>query len=98
MVGRITDTVMQDHRTIEASYTRLLDSSQKDERKRFKNLLAWELSRTLVAKELVVYPALEKRLGEGAALANRARNENHSVSYLSHTSSYIPHLSLKSAS
>lgn len=79
MVGRITDTIQTDHRTIEASYTRLLDASQKDERVRFKNLLAWGLSRNLVGKELVVYPALEKRLGEGGALANRARNENHSV-------------------
>lgn len=79
MVGRITDTIKNDHRTIEASYTRLLDASQKDERVRFKNLFAWELSRNLVGKELVVYPALEKRLGEGGSLANRARNENHSV-------------------
>jgi hemerythrin-like domain-containing protein len=79
MVGRIIDTVKEDHGTIEACYTRIIDDSKRDEQIRFQNLFTWELARNLVGKELVVYPALEKHLPDGAALASKNRNENHIV-------------------
>lgn len=79
MVGRIIDVVKDDHLTIEACYTRITNTSERDEQTRFKNLFTWELARTLVAKELVIYPALEKHLSDGVTMANRNRNENHNV-------------------
>lgn len=79
MVGRIIDVVKDDHLTIEACYTRITNTSERDEQTRFKNLFTWELARTLVAKELVIYPALEKHLSDGVTMANRNRNANHSV-------------------
>lgn len=79
MVGRISDTVKDDHRTIEACYVRIINTSERDEQIRFQNLFTWELARNLVGKELVVYPALEKHVNNGGSLANKSRSENHYV-------------------
>lgn len=79
MVGRIIDTVKEDHRTIEACYARIVNTSNRDEQIRFQNLFTWELARNLVGKELVIYPALEKRLSAGGSLANKNQKENHTV-------------------
>ncbi|KAE8351245.1 hypothetical protein BDV28DRAFT_150168 [Aspergillus coremiiformis] len=79
MLGRIIDTVKEDHSTIEACYARIIDDSNRDEQIRFQNLFTWELARNLVGKELVVYPALEKHLPDGTSLANKNRNENHMI-------------------
>lgn len=79
MVGRIIDTVKEDHRTIEACYARIVNTSNRDEQIRFQNLFTWELARNLVGKELVIYPALEKRLSAGGSLANKNQKENHTL-------------------
>ncbi|KAF5861619.1 hypothetical protein ETB97_012785 [Aspergillus alliaceus] len=79
MVGRIIDTVKEDHRTLEACYPRIVDESDRKEQIRFQNLFTWELARNLVGKEVVLYPALEKHLPDGAAMASQNRNANHTI-------------------
>ncbi|RJE20022.1 hypothetical protein PHISCL_07633 [Aspergillus sclerotialis] len=79
MKSTITDAIKEDHRTVEACYLYVIDESKRHQRARFKNLFIWELSRNLVSKELVVYPALEKKVQGGTFLANKDREENHAT-------------------
>ncbi|KAL3480844.1 hemerythrin HHE cation binding domain-containing protein [Aspergillus californicus] len=72
----ISTIVKQDHREIEAIADRILSSSSRDEQIRFQNLFIWELARHAVGEELVVYPALQKHVNNGAALAEKDRGEH----------------------
>jgi hypothetical protein len=54
-----------------------------DQQQRWANQLTWEIARHSIGEELVVYPLLEKALGEkGHALAEHDR-EDHQVIYFS---------------
>ncbi|KKK20215.1 hypothetical protein ARAM_001737 [Aspergillus rambellii] len=79
MAPRIAESVKQDHREIEACYIRMVNTSDKDEQTRFKNLFTWELARNLVAEEIVVYPALEKHVQGGTTLANKNREQHQKI-------------------
>ncbi|RHZ45588.1 HHE domain protein [Aspergillus thermomutatus] len=79
MLGRITDTVKQDHREIEACYQKIINASNRDEQTRFQNLFTWELARHAIGEELVVYPAFEKHLPDGIAMADKDRREHQTV-------------------
>jgi hemerythrin-like domain-containing protein len=78
--GHISDAVVKDHQEILACYNRIVSSTDRDEQVRFQNLFTWDLARLLVAEELVVYPALEKHLPEGAAMAEKNRKAHQTVS------------------
>ncbi|EAU37771.1 conserved hypothetical protein [Aspergillus terreus NIH2624] len=77
--GHISDAVVKDHQEILACYNRIVSSTDRDEQVRFQNLFTWDLARLLVAEELVVYPALEKHLPEGAAMAEKNRKAHQTV-------------------
>jgi hemerythrin superfamily protein len=79
MIGRITDTVKQDHREIEACYQRIINGKDRDEQTRYQNLFTWELARHSIGEELVVYPAFEKHLSDGIAMADKDRREHQTV-------------------
>ncbi|KAL2810025.1 hypothetical protein BJX63DRAFT_434664 [Aspergillus granulosus] len=79
MALRIRETIQQDHRTIEACYNRIIGSTSRDEQIRFQNLFVWELARHAVGEELVVYPAFEKYVQGGAAMAQKDREEHQKV-------------------
>lgn len=78
--GHISDAVVKDHQEILACYNRIVSSTNRDEQVRFQNLFTWDLARLLVAEELVVYPALEKHLPDGAAMAEKNRKAHQTVS------------------
>ncbi|KAF9895300.1 hypothetical protein FE257_000204 [Aspergillus nanangensis] len=79
MKSRISDTIKEDHREIEACYYKIIHSTDRDEQIRFQNLLTWDLARLLVGEELVVYPAIEKHVFNGHVAAERDRHINQTV-------------------
>lgn len=76
----IIDTLKGDHRDIENYYNRIINASDKDEATRYQNQFTWELARHSIGEELVVYPAFEKYVPKGAALADKDRQEHQTVS------------------
>ncbi|GAD96773.1 conserved hypothetical protein [Paecilomyces variotii No. 5] len=79
MAPRIIDTIKQDHRDLEAYYDKIVNSKDPDEQTRFQNQFTWELARHSHAEELIVYPAFEKYLREGHAMAEKDRGEHQAV-------------------
>ncbi|EAW09084.1 HHE domain protein [Aspergillus clavatus NRRL 1] len=79
MTGRITDTVKQDHRQLEACYDKIMHATDRDDQIRFQNLFTWELARHSIGEELVVYPAFEKHLPDGVSMADKDRREHQTV-------------------
>ncbi|KAL2869652.1 uncharacterized protein BJX67DRAFT_378713, partial [Aspergillus lucknowensis] len=71
MTPRISETVKQDHGEIQACYDRIVNSTNQDEQVRFQNLFVWELARHSVGEEIVVYPAFEKHVEGGKAMAEK---------------------------
>ena len=76
----IIDTLKKDHRDLENYYSNIINASDKDEATRYQNQFTWELARHSVGEELVVYPAFEKYLRNGATLADKDRREHQTVS------------------
>lgn len=77
---RIINAIKQDHRDIESYYDRIIKSTDKTEQTQYQNLFTWELARHAIGEELVVYPAFEKHIKGGAALADKDRKEHQPVS------------------
>jgi hypothetical protein len=82
----ISDTIINDHRELKKYYDEIVNNPDNiDHQTRYGNQFTWELARHSVAEELLVYPALEKYLGDkGKAQADQDRAEHHKVSH------YIP--------
>lgn len=87
MTPRIIDAIKQDHREIESYYDRIMESSSKDEQKRYQNQFTWEVARHSIGEELVVYPAFEKYVPDGVKLADKDRQEHQTVSRHTHFTS-----------
>ncbi|KAJ9249298.1 hypothetical protein DTO207G8_6805 [Paecilomyces variotii] len=79
MTPRIMDTIKQDHRDLEAYYDKIINSTDPEEQTRFQNQFTWELARHSHGEELVVYPAFEKHLKDGHAMAEKDRGEHQTV-------------------
>jgi len=76
----ISDAIVKDHRELEQCYNEVIGSNDHDHQERFGNQFVWELARHSVGEELVVYPAIEKHLGEkGKQIAEEDRKEHHQV-------------------
>merc|ERR1712187_303424 len=78
-LSAIINAIKQDHREIESYYDRITKSTDKTEQTQYQNLITWELARHSIGEELVVYPAFEKHLKDGVALADKDRKEHQSV-------------------
>ncbi|RXW11806.1 hypothetical protein EST38_g14048 [Candolleomyces aberdarensis] len=77
----LLDAIKRDHREILAFYTEYKAAAgNHDQQERWANQLTWEIARHSIGEELVVYPLLEKSLGdEGHALAEHDREEHQVV-------------------
>jgi len=76
----ISETITSDHREIEKAYNEVIMSDDVDHQTRYGNQFTWELARHSVAEELLVYPAMEKYLGEeGKRHAEKDREQHHQV-------------------
>lgn len=76
---RISDTIKNDHRELEACYEKIVGLIDQDEKAAWRNEFAWELARHLYAEELVIYPAVEKKLQNGKDLVRRGRSKHQPV-------------------
>ncbi|PGH26558.1 hypothetical protein AJ80_01687 [Polytolypa hystricis UAMH7299] len=76
---KISDTIKTDHREIEGWYQKIVNPANEDEQVRAQNQFVWELARHSIGEELVLYPALEKHLEDGKAMADKDRQEHQVV-------------------
>ncbi|KAB8260754.1 hemerythrin HHE cation binding domain-containing protein [Aspergillus pseudonomiae] len=79
MAPRVSDAIKEDHRELEQYYDQIIQSTDQDEQTRYQNLFTWELARHSIGEELVIYPAMEKNVANGKALAEKDRREHQSV-------------------
>jgi hypothetical protein len=77
----LSEAITTDHRELEKYYKEIINSKDIDHQTRYGNQFTWELARHSVAEELIVYPAMEKYMGEeGKAHAEKDRKHHHTVS------------------
>jgi hypothetical protein len=87
----ISDAITKDHRELKEYYDEIVNNPDNiDHQTRYGNQFTWELARHSVAEELLVYPAMEKYLGDkGKEHADHDRREHHKVSCRSHARLYV---------
>ncbi|KAK0755990.1 hypothetical protein N5P37_011458, partial [Trichoderma harzianum] len=77
-MSTISEAIIKDHRELEQCYYEVINNAgDYDHQDRYGNQFVWELARHSVGEELVVYPAMEKYLGEkGKDMAEDDRKEH----------------------
>jgi hemerythrin superfamily protein len=76
----VSDAIKHDHRELETYYNEIMNAKDAETATKWQNQFVWELARHSIAEELVVYPAMEKHLGqEGKALADKDRAEHNQL-------------------
>jgi hypothetical protein len=77
----ISEAITKDHRELETYYKEIINNPDNiDHATRYGNQFTWELARHSVAEELLVYPAMEKYMGEkGKQHAESDRKQHHEV-------------------
>ncbi|KAK9235761.1 hypothetical protein V1525DRAFT_390170 [Lipomyces kononenkoae] len=75
----IIDAVKQDHRHIEKCYESILKAETNDSRIRWANQFIWEVARHSIGEEILLYPAFEKYIQGGQAVASEDRTEHQTV-------------------
>jgi hemerythrin superfamily protein len=80
----ISEAIKNDHRELRRYYDEIVNHKGNfDHQDRYGNQFRWQLARHAVAEELLVYPALEKYLGDaGKALADGDREQHHKIKVL----------------
>jgi hypothetical protein len=75
------DAIKHDHAELKDYYHKILDAKDSDTKARWQNQFTWELARHSTGEELVVYPAMERNMGdEGKQMADKDRSEHNKVS------------------
>jgi hypothetical protein len=77
--GSVSDVVQHDHRELEECCENIVNATDAENKVCWQNQFTWELARHSVAEELVVYPAMEQHVPNGAAMADRDRKEHYGV-------------------
>ena len=78
-VFKVSQVIEEDHHQLEYYYGKIIGSNDPDEQKRYQNAFVWELARNSIAKELVVYPALERNVSDGSIRAEQDRSRHQKV-------------------
>lgn len=76
---RISDVIKRDHGDLREAHRRITEAKTHDEKVQWRNQFTWELARHSIGEELVVYPAFEKHLPDGKAMADHDRSEHQTV-------------------
>ena len=78
---RVMEAIKHDHAELRDYYHKILDAKDADTKARWQNQFTWELARHSIGEELVVYPAMERNMGdEGKQMADKDRTEHNKVS------------------
>ncbi|PPQ79454.1 hypothetical protein CVT25_002616 [Psilocybe cyanescens] len=82
--GALIDAVADDHQEMYTYYDQYVKSTgDADAQERWSRQLTWEVARHAIGEELVIYPLMEKHLGEqGKKLADNDRAEHQEVKNL----------------
>jgi hemerythrin superfamily protein len=77
----LSDAIKEDHREMYDYYDQYVRAAgDKDAQTRWANQLSWEIARHAVGEEIVVYPLMEKHLGQkGVELADQDRRDHQFV-------------------
>jgi len=75
----ISEAIKRDHRELVAYYDNIIDAADAEEQAAWQNQFTWELARHSHAEEIVVYPAFEKHVLGGKAMAEKDRGEHQIV-------------------
>ncbi|UKZ88617.1 uncharacterized protein TrAFT101_004366 [Trichoderma asperellum] len=79
-MSTISEAIIKDHREIEQYYNEVINNAgDHDYQTRYGNQFIWELARHSVGEELVVYPAMEKYLGEKGKDMAESDRKDHAV-------------------
>ncbi|KAF4990565.1 hypothetical protein FGRMN_8380 [Fusarium graminum] len=79
-MSAVSNAIIKDHRELKDYYNEIINSSDPDHQQRFGNQFVWELARHSISEELVVYPAMEKYMGDkGKKVADEDRRQHHEV-------------------
>ncbi|KAH7926594.1 hypothetical protein BV22DRAFT_1032733 [Leucogyrophana mollusca] len=80
----LTKAITDDHREMYEYYEQYQKSQgNADAQKRWARQLTWEVARHAVGEEIIVYPLMEKHLGQkGLELADHDRDEHQTVKEL----------------
>ncbi|KAF2846736.1 hypothetical protein T440DRAFT_471622 [Plenodomus tracheiphilus IPT5] len=80
----ISEAITKDHRELETYYNEIINNPDDiDHTTRYGNQFTWELARHSVAEELLIYPAMEKYMGEkGKQHAESDRKQHHELKIL----------------
>lgn len=79
---KISMAVDVDYHHLKDHRQRILDGKSSDEKRRHQNAFIWELARHAIAKELVIYPEIERHLPGGAEIVQKQRAQHRQVSPL----------------
>jgi hemerythrin superfamily protein len=91
-MSAVSDAIVKDHRELKDYYNEVVNSTDHDHQQRFGNQFVWELARHSIGEELIVYPAMEKYMGDkGKQLADEDRQEHHQVNLPNHFTSPSTH-------
>ncbi|CZS88539.1 hypothetical protein WAI453_010724 [Rhynchosporium graminicola] len=60
----VSEAIGQDHHYLDQCYDNLKAASTTEDKTKWRNMLVWNLARHAISEELIVYPAMEKHLGE----------------------------------
>jgi hemerythrin superfamily protein len=75
-LSTLSATLKKDHQDLRNYANNIRDAVENDTKIRLQNQFTWNLARHAIGEELVVYPALEKYLGQkGLKLAKKDRAE-----------------------
>lgn len=77
---RVSDRIKHDHRELREYYDNIKKAARDEDKIKWQNQFVWELARHSIAEELVVYPAFEKYVPDGAKMAEKDRSEHQVVS------------------
>jgi hemerythrin superfamily protein len=76
----VSEVIKHDHAELKDFYNNILGAQDGDAKVRWQNQFTWELARHAIAEELVVYPAMEKHMGDqGKQAADHDREEHNKV-------------------
>ncbi|KAM0543800.1 hypothetical protein ACHAPJ_012107 [Fusarium lateritium] len=82
-MSAVSDAIVKDHRELKDYYNEVVNSTDHDHQQRFGNQFVWELARHSIGEELIIYPAMEKYMGDkGKDMADSDRREHHEVKEL----------------
>ena len=81
-MSNITEEVCKDHKALADDYRKIQEATDVDLATRWQNQFIWALVRHLLAKEQVLFPAFEKRLGDrGKFIVDKDRFQYRSVGH-----------------